>query len=256
MHLEDLKTALENVIESDGRPVVVFSAIWPILRAAKLKPEDTCNEIIKILEELPNSPTILMPTFTNGFNNGECNLDTEPSSTGALTEFFRVKENTRRTACPFFPFSASGSKANEIFQLRPKDAWGEGSLYEWIYNENAEIVTIGTHPTHCSFTHYAEWLLKEKIPYRFSKEFSGKVIHEGKEEDLSTSLYVRKYEPAPAINDFTFLLNDFVSAGMKIETVDGIAVSAIDAKAKINVALQAMDKDNLALITNKDDFRN
>lgn len=253
MFLKNIKNNLNNIIGDANKPIVVFSAIWPLARASKLPAEDLCMELSDIFSDVADGRALLMPAFASGFKDGLCNLDTEQSQTGALSEFFRLQKGTRRTICPFFSFAANGKQTDELLKLRPKDAWGAGSLYEWIYNQNASIVTIGVHPTHCSFTHYAEWLMRDVITYRYSKEFSGDVIHEGKRFPLTESLYVRCLEPS-AISDFTWLLDVYKKKGMQYTMVDGVALSAIDAKAKIDSITKIMQKDPLALVKNRHDF--
>jgi aminoglycoside N3'-acetyltransferase len=253
MFLTNIKNNLKSIIGNEDKPIAVFSALWPLARASKLPAEDLCREVLTIINEVADGRTVLMPAFAGGFKNGICNLDAEPSHTGALSEHFRVQPATRRSVCPFFSFAVSGNKADEIVALRPKDAWGAGSLYELIYNDNVKILTLGVHPTHCSFTHYAEWVMRDLISYRYSKEFFGNVIHEGKLFPLKINLFVRCLEPS-VINDFTCLIDIYKQNGMKHQTVDGVSISSMDAKVKIDIIKEIMKKDPLSLVKNRHDF--
>ena len=111
----------------------------------------------------------------------------------------------------------------------------------------------GVHPTHCSFTHYAEWLMRDLISYRYSKEFSGNVIHEGNAFDVKFNMFVRCLEP-PVISDFTWLLDTYKENGINLSVVDGVSVSSMDAKQKIDLITEAMQKDSLALVKNRHEF--
>lgn len=253
MFIEDLKKNLNEIIGRDNAPIAVFSALWPLLRASRLPGDALSAKVLGALKDIAGDRTLLMPAFAAGFRDGVCNLDESPSQTGALSEYFRTQDDTRRTVCPFFSFAVSGKYADEMVALRPKDAWGQGSLYEWMYNNNVRIVTIGTHPTHCSFTHYAEWLMREHISYRYSKEFSGNIIHEGKSFDVKFNMFVRCLEPSVE-NDFTWLLGEYKKHGMDHRVIDGVSISAIDARAKIDLITEIMQQDPLALVKNRHEF--
>jgi hypothetical protein len=95
--------------------------------------------------------------------------------------------------------------------------------------------------------------MRDLISYRYSKEFFGNVIHEGKEFPLTTNLFVRCLEPS-VINDFTWLIDAYIKNGMRHQTVDGVSISAIDAKVKIDIITEIMKKDPLALVKNRQDF--
>lgn len=251
--LNELEKTIKDLLKDFNKNVVVYSAIFPFVKLIKNKPEEFCNDVLDIL--INNSSTLFLPTFTSGFKNGLCNLDGEPSSTGVLTEIFRKRDEVQRTFCPFFSFGVFGECANETIVLRPIEAWGKGSLYEWFYNNKVTILTLGTHPTHCSFTHYAEWLMKDLITYRYDKSFEGKITYNGKTEDCKTALFVRNLDPSP-MNDWTWAINEFLNAGMKMEEFQGIKISAINAKNKIDALLPLIEKDPYCLISNSELFKN
>ncbi len=250
---EVLRGPLHDLVAGDDRPVAVFSALWPLARATRRPVETLCDEVCRVLLDLGESRTLLMPAFAGGFNDGVCNLDEAPSQTGALTEHFRLRPGVRRSVCAFFSFAVTGPDAEEVVSLRPAQAWGTGSLYEWMYDRDVHIVTVGLHPTHCSYTHYAEWLARERIPYRYEKTFSGEVVHEGRRFPLEQTLLVRNLDP-PAHNDFTWLLDTYLENGMRTSVIDGVTLSDIGARAKIDAILQCLERDPLALLENRRDF--
>ncbi|OGI17027.1 MAG: hypothetical protein A2255_10785 [Candidatus Melainabacteria bacterium RIFOXYA2_FULL_32_9] len=252
--LLNIEKALKNLLGNDSRPIVIYSAIWPFARIVKLPEKELCKAILDILVNVTGPDrTLFMPTFTNGFKDGICDLDKELSLTGTLSEEFRKLKHVRRTICPFFSFAALGPDTSKVVNLRPIDAWGEDSLYEWLHNNDAHIVTLGLHPTHCSFTHRAEWLTKDKITYRYIKEFDGNIIHEGQKIPVKERLFVRQLNPSP-INDFTWLLDKYKQSGMQQIIIEGISISEMSAKAKINTILEVLEIDSLALIKNRNEF--
>jgi aminoglycoside N3'-acetyltransferase len=253
MFFKELKKNLEELIGNEHKPIVIFSALWPLLRISNISGEKLCDRLLKILKEIVKERTLLMPSFTEGFKNGLCNLDLEKSQTGALSEYFRVQTDSRRSVCPFFSFIACGAEASEIISLRPRDVWGEGSLYEWMYKKNIKIVTIGIHPTHCSLTHYAEWVMRDFITYRYIKKCTGRIIHEGRDFLVNLNVFARSLRPK-AINDFTWLLDKYSQNSMKIRMINGIYISSMDAKPKINLLIKIIKNDSLALVKNRVDF--
>ncbi len=255
--MQELINAINQCIPKDtSKPIVVYSAIWPLIRAFKHKPEEISKSIIRCLQAWTDKTTVLMPTFTNGFENSFCNLDEEPSLTGALSESFRQEPGSFRTKSAFFSFAAKGLQAEFLSQLEPTEAWGAHSLYEWFYKNDAHIITIGLHPTHCSFSHYAEYLRKAQIPYRFDKTFDGDILLRKQRQRLSETLLARCYEPQAVENDFTVMLDNYLTVGkMKLIQTNGIYVSEISARAKIDILTQALDNDPFALVKEKEKMR-
>ncbi len=236
------------------RSIAVFSASWPIARALHLKPATIAEQLsFGLMERFP-STTILMPTFTDGFDeHGVCDLGRSCSTTGIIAERFRQCDGIRRTRSAFFSFAVYGPERDALVALRPEYAWGNASLYEWMFQNDTTIVTLGLHPTHCSFSHYAEWRNRDRLPYRFNKSFVGMLRHEGREEDWQEILFVRRRDPSP-INDFTVALQSYREHGMQVDDFSGVKISSIGARAKIAVLDSFLARDALSLISNKDSY--
>jgi len=240
-------------LSRNHRAVVVYSSAIPVARALSLDISSTAKKFVARIVSALDGQILLMPTFTSGYDsNNFLSLDHEKSSTGIISEVFRQTANVR-TPSAFFSFSATGPDTEKFTNLRPHFAWGEGSLYEWMFNSDALIVTIGLHPTHCSFTHYAESLMEDKINYRKHKKFSGTIELEGHTQTLDEVLFVRHTTPQ-AINDFTWLSEPYRAAGQELVRKDGVLISAIPAQRKIEVILKFLQKNPNALISNREDI--
>lgn len=249
-----IKSIIQNIFESGDKAYVIYSAMWPLSLATHLPTEQISNLLLQeLVYQLKPNQTLLMPTFTHGFVDGCCNLDTEKSTTGILSESFRNLKETKRTCSAFFSFGVLGADADSLIKLRPEHAWGEGSLYEWMHYNDAQIVTFGTHPTHCSFTHRAEWLSKDIVSYRMEKSFSGKIIKDDVQSDLTETLYVRQYNPTPK-NDWTWLETEFMQSGMKVYSCNGVKVTSMSAKKKMEIILPHIKKNPLCLLKNPNEF--
>lgn len=254
MIIDDIVVELEKIVGNRQENIVIYSAVWPLFRLANMPAQELVSDLCTKVRSRFSECTILMPTFTSGFNkDGVCDLDITPSQTGALSEYFRGCPGVQRTYSAFFSFAVYGPNAETLISLRPDEAWGSGSLYEWLYNQDASIVTLGLHPTHCSHMHYGEWLNRKKIPYRFNKTFSGTLIYDEVSRQHTETLFVRKRDPEP-VNDFTRLLPGFLASGMQLAKIHEFPISCIGAKAKIDVVSSALSKNPLALISNKEQF--
>jgi aminoglycoside N3'-acetyltransferase len=254
MIIEDIVDELEKIVGNKQESIVIYSALWPLLRLANMPVQELVPELCSKVMSRFSGRTILMPTFTSGFDkDGVCDLDITPSQTGALSEYFRSCPNVQRTCSAFFSFAVYGPNTEMLISLRPDEAWGSDSLYEWMYNQDAAIVTLGLHPTHCSYTHFGEWLNRKKISYRFNKTFSGALIHDEVTRRHTETLFIRKRDPEP-VNDFTHLLPAYIASGMQVVKPHEFPISCIGAKAKIDVVSSVISKNPLALISNKEQF--
>ena len=246
--------AVGEMLPTSPVSLAVFSASWTIARALRQSPDEVAREFCANLLTAFPSTTIMMPTFTAGFGDkGICDLDVEPSKTGVITEHFRTRPHVRRTRSAFFSFAVSGPRAGELVDLEPQEAWGAGSLYAWMFEEDTTILTVGLHPTHCSFSHFAEWQCRDRIPYRINKSFHGILRVEKRETQWSELLFVRNGEPAP-INDFTTALPDYLEHGMKVRDVGGVQLSTIGARTKASVLTERLRQDPFAVLGNREAF--
>lgn len=246
--------ALETLVGDDDRPIVVYAALWPLARALR-RPGPALTEALldRLAAVAGPDRSLMMPTFTGGFREGLCDLDREPSRTGQLSEAFRARKGVRRTVSAFFPFAVSGPDSDELVALRPRHAWGDNSVVDWMESRNVRFLMLGTHPTHCSYLHRMEWLLHDRIAYRHVKTFTGRVWHEGKEIPLEEQLFVRSLEPN-AVNDFTVLKEPLMEAGMRQILVQGASIAAMDAITMRDAVLALMQADPFLVLRNRQDF--
>ena len=254
MTTEALFDAIEALAGDSDRPIVVYAALWPLARALRQPGPDLIDTLLTRLQELAGRHrTLMMPTFTGGFRDGFCDLDREPSRTGQLSEAFRARTGVVRTVSAFFSFAVSGPDRDALMALRPKHAWGDGSVVDWMERRNVRFVMLGTHPTHCSYLHRMEWLLQDRIPYRHVKKFLGVVRHQGADLAIEEQLFVRSLQPN-AVNDFTVLKAPLLQAGMRQILVQGASVAAMDAIPMRDAVLALMRADPFVVLRNQQDF--
>jgi aminoglycoside N3'-acetyltransferase len=251
--LAELQSSMAALVGEDDRPIVVYGALWPIMREMRRNDSAVVDEILEAVIQVAAGRDLLMPSFAEGYRNGVCNLDEAPASTGVLSEHFRRRPDSLRTLSAYFSFNVLGSAKAELGRLMPWDAWGEGSVYDWMEQRNARFLMLGTHPTHCSYVHRLEWLVREQLPYRYRKPFNGTLIRGLESIPCEETLYVRSLAP-PAKNDFTGLLPVLREAGMLEQPLRGISLAAYDACTAHDAILPLLQRDPLLVLSNRGDF--
>ncbi len=249
--LGSLKSALNNVVTSDNRPVVVSAAMWPLLKAMGRKDPYAVEEVLDLLINMYGERGLLMPSFTSRFNEkGVCNLDSEIGSTGVLSEAMRRRSGVVRTLSAWFSYVVLGSCSREVAELLPAEAWGDGSLYEWMEERDVCFLMLGTHPTHCSYIHRLEWLVRDLLSYRFNKSFNGVLVRSGECIEVQETLFVRQLQPVEVVNDFTKLVPYLRTAGMRMASVEGVSLASYEARSLRDTILPVIRANTNLLLRN------
>ncbi|EAH8152097.1 AAC(3) family N-acetyltransferase [Campylobacter lari] len=144
-------------------------------------------------EVIGKEGTLIMPTFTYKFcKNGIYNKLNSKSEVGILTEYFRKCNGVKRTNDPIFSFAIKGAK-EELFLKDTTSCFGENCVYEILAKENGKLILFGSKIAGYTFSHFIEE--KARIPYRYFKNFSGKIIDkDGKILQKNIKYYVRKLD--------------------------------------------------------------
>jgi len=252
--INELSNCLQELLKGDDRPIVVFSSAWPFFRAIGYSDYQIVEELLQVIIDAAADRSLLMPAFSNGYNGNKFNLDTEPSSAGVLSNAFRQRRGVIRTLSAFFSFSVKGPAISEVYDLMPADAWGNNSIYHWMELKNARFIMLGVDPSHCSYIHRVEWLLRDLITYRYSKTFEGVLCRNSINIHCQENLFVRSLMPE-AINDFTVLNEPLKNSGMLTSSVQGIPVSLYDANQVLSSILPIMQEDPFITVMNKNEFK-
>jgi aminoglycoside 3-N-acetyltransferase len=243
-----LATFLRERCGGQPRAISLATASWPLSIALEMPADEIARELRDELVGSFPASTIMLPVFTKGFDeDGFRDLDGTTGTTGVINEYFRTSPGFRRTHSAFFSFAVSGPDAAELVALRPEFAWGDGSLYAWMFEQDVDLVTVGLHPTHTSFAHYSEWRMQ--VPYRFNKQFTGKIRIEGAIEPIQETLFVRQRHPVPR-NDFTRALPALTDHGLLETNIGSIRVSHVTARAMTAALIESLSRDCYALLKN------
>jgi len=252
--LQAFDASLADLLGEGDQPVVVSSAMWPVLREMRRKDVGAVDEVLDCLQQRVAGRDLLMPTFTDGYGaNGVCDLDHTSGTTGVLNERFRLRPGVTRSLSAFFSYAIDGPSTGVVGALQPEHAWGDGSLYDWMEQRNARFLLLGAHPTHCSYLHRLEWLVQGMLPYRYCKPFSGTLIRGGQAFASTENLFVRCLQPA-AINDFTTLMPLLEQAGMRQQVLRGVSLAVYAARAVRDAVLPVLHRDPLRVLRNRADF--
>ncbi len=130
-------------------------------------------EAIKALEV----KTLIFPTYTFSFcNNKYYDIKNSKTRMGVLNEYVRKKEGTFRTIDPLLSVCVVG-EVPEKFNNLSKLSCGKGSSFEILSESDDNMfLFFGAKPTECfTFLHYVEAIAN--VPYRYEKEFTGKIIN-------------------------------------------------------------------------------
>lgn len=119
--------------------------------------------------------TLVMPTFTFTYSktrNWSC--VNSKSETGALTEYMRNIDPSKRSINPFHSVCIAGPQADYLLRDFSDSSFGENSIFEKLYKIGAYNLSIGSEFIGgATFCHYPEELLK--VPYRSYKYFPGTI---------------------------------------------------------------------------------
>jgi aminoglycoside 3-N-acetyltransferase len=132
--------------------------------------------------------SVLMPTFTYSFCNGEVFDPRESRSTvGVLTEHFRRRTDVARTNHPIFSVAIWGRAKDEYLAIG-RDSFDDNSVFGILRRRRGKILFFGTKFM-STFLHHAEQMWG--VPYRFIKTFKGQVRTAEGLRDEACTFFVR-----------------------------------------------------------------
>lgn len=202
MILTELSRTLKELGLESGAVVCVFSDLVSLGLSAETGEVahregvwGLCRAYIEtVFSVLGPSGTLLMPTFTySAFRSEVYDPETTPSTVGLLTEVFRTQSDTLRSEHPIFSFAGRGPKAHELLHLDTLDCFGAGSFFDKMVQVNGYYLLLGTSfQSAATFMYHS--LQKEKVPYRFPKEFEAKILRSGRTESVQVPYFARELD--------------------------------------------------------------
>ncbi len=189
---EQVYTLLRQAGVQPGDGVLVHSALQFLGR-----PEDGLDTYLAALKQAVGigedaaQGTIAVPTFNFAFARGEdYNPQTTPAvNMGVFSEFFRQQPDVYRTTHPMQSFALMGKDAQRLAALDTPCAFDDGSAVDAMVQSSYKLVLLGADIQAASVVHYAEQ--RVGVPYRYWKDFSGRIWREGSWQQATYCMYVR-----------------------------------------------------------------
>lgn len=199
----DILKSLEEVKAHDSQVLYIHTELnfgYPNLQILK---KDLLIALLEVIDEL-KVPTIIMPTYTFSFCNKE-DYDVLHSKTkmGLLNNFFRKQDGVSRSIDPLMSIAAKGEKA-DFFVDVDHSSIGEGSTFDKIHNfKGARFLFFGARMGDCfTYMHYLEGIAK--VPYRYNRSFTGKIITPAKTYKDTYDLFVRYKGVIPGNGSYVY----------------------------------------------------
>jgi len=255
--IRDFTKSLSQVIMPEDKIIVIFSGIWLFGHRFAIEPKKLPDILLDLIIEFVGSDrTLIMPAYTNYFAKTlKFDLIKSKPQTGVLPEGLLSRHNSIRSLSAMNSYVAVGSLASDIGRLKGKTLWGEGSVKEWLQQQNARICVLGV-PWHrgCGFLHRSEEILQ--IPYRYYKVFSGEWSNDGNDlKPCTETMYVSPRDVHIALN-YAPITNIMNQKGIILKNRGSkIPIESAKAQDIINVSLELLRSDPYACVTNKEEIK-
>lgn len=144
--------------------------------------------------------TLVVPTFNFAFARGEPfdRLNTPSAGMGVFSELVRQHPLAQRTPHPLQSVAVLGRYASDLAGRHTLGAFDPGSAFERMVELDFKILLLGADVQAISLLHYTEQ--RVGVPYRYWKEFRGRVRMEEQWEERTYRMYVRDLDLDPKID--------------------------------------------------------
>ncbi len=184
---DQIMDSLHQVGVQSGDGLLVHSALQFLG-----KPQGGVGVYLETLREvIGEEGTIAVPVFNFNFARGE---DYDPETTpsagmGAFSEFVRTQPGVLRTSHPMQSFAVSGKQAAELAACDTLSAFDDNSAVDLMVKNGYTLLLLGATIQASSILHYSEQRIG--VPYRYWKEFKGRIRRGGRWRKVTYRMYVR-----------------------------------------------------------------
>lgn len=188
----DLKNILIDLCVTKGDIIYIHSSLMNLGKIMSDKRFFLDNLLEVFIDSVGEDGTVIMPTYSYSFCKKEdFDIVRTKGTVGLLNEYFRKREDVKRTDHPIFSDAIWGKETDTFLDIG-KDAWGSNSVFEKMLERKAKIVTFGEYKGY-TFHHFIEE--KVGVSHRYFKEFCGNIIYEDNhKENVTVPYYVRNLE--------------------------------------------------------------
>lgn len=191
----DVANILNNLAIKPGDGLLVHSAIQFLGRptgGAVMYLDAICSVI-------EPQGTVAVPTFNFGFAKGlpYDPLETPSAGMGAFSEYVRKRPEARRTPHPMQSLAVIGRYAEDLAGRDTPSAFDPGSAFERMLDLDFKLLLLGADWRAISIIHYSEQ--RASVPYRYWKDFPGKVRTAEGWQERTYRMFVRDLELNPQL---------------------------------------------------------
>jgi len=168
----DLDKALENLSIVNGDIVFLHSNIGFSGICNEKNPAATVVE--GILEQIGSKGSLFLPAFTYSFPEGrifDSSDSSDASAMGALS-IYAETHGFQKSRDPIFGVLGKGQGVQELFRSQANRSFGPSSLFSKLLDLNVKMLSINAGAGG-TIVHEMEYRIS--VPYRFEKQFRGKV---------------------------------------------------------------------------------
>jgi aminoglycoside 3-N-acetyltransferase len=247
--VDEISDRLQKLGIAPGSIVLVHASLFPLGKLKDHAAADIPAAFAKCIREyLGAKGTLVVPSFNFGFCRGEPfdRARTPGTRMGVLAEVVRKLPGSLRSRHAMQPVSAIGQHAELICDDKPDTAFSPGSAFATLLERNARILLVGADFQAASIIHVAEE--RERVPYRYYKEFCGEYVDADVSERRCYRIYVRNLELAPKLNMSPVGLELATRGQLRTEPLGGGALRSCDAADLVNAASTVLALDPLGLV--------
>jgi aminoglycoside 3-N-acetyltransferase len=228
------------------------------MRFGKLCPDVNRNQFLsnffELFKELAGPEgVIIIPSFSYSWGDDSSDkvfdIINTPSKVGIFSEFMREQSNVERTLDPMFSYLIFGNNSANIAKVAGKNTFGPDGIYQYLYENNAKLISFGLNKYDPTFIHYAEQYYHQnihKLDYRYIKEFNGEIINFSgdtfQDKQYCFSRILERY------GDWDFYDKNLISALKKEKLLQDIIIGGgivrvSDAESVFNASLKGLSED-------------
>lgn len=197
----DLAAALRNVGAHDCNVLFIHSGMNFGVPAARRR--DLLAGLWEAVKSL-SVPTICLPTFTFSFPNKEVyDVDSTPSRMGVFSEYARQLPYAIRSRDPLMSVTLIGESRDLVTDVGKESCGANSTFHKLSQRDDVKFAFLGVRAGACfTYMHHLEW--QADVPYRYNREFHGKIRIGGVESEATAVLNVRYKGVVPGNGSYEY----------------------------------------------------
>lgn len=176
MKIDNLEKIINKIDLKNGDIVYVAGNVYNFGLTVN-ETKKFCDYLYRyIKKKIKLSGSVVVPTSTLNLINTNKVYDkniTRSYNMGIFSEYIRNLNHSCRSDHPLWSFSGIGKNVKKILNNTSMSAYGEGSIFHKLLDNNTYFISLGKPHTSIGMVHYVEHIIG--VPYRYNKEFLIKV---------------------------------------------------------------------------------